>query len=316
MATATRAGHHAALALCVLAACSALFAWASYRTSHRLNMSESARRIASVVAVAAVFGSLFATVAAVGGPARAVSEIKARFATEPVVDPVDLNVRLFNISGSGRARLHVASDGARDAPLLGNGAGSFEYVWYEKRPSLTVVRDAHSLYLETLGETGVIGLGLLVAVLLLPVIAAVRARRTRFIPFGIAAYLTWAIACAIDWHWELVGLTVTALLAGSAALLAAERPNPRALEHKWRAVVLVISIAFSVFAVVSLVGNQALFAGRMTSRAATGPLRAPTQNAHVRFSSGRLNPIWYWEMQRLALVIAEARSVPIATPRP
>ena len=53
-------------------------------------------------------------------------------------------------------------------PLLGSGAGTFDEQWLRYRGSGVSVRDAHSLYLETLSELGVVGLLLLVALLALP----------------------------------------------------------------------------------------------------------------------------------------------------
>ena len=47
---------------------------------------------------------------------------------------------------------------SRDHPLLGSGAGSYWLSWQEHRTVDTTVRDAHSLYLETLAELGPIGL--------------------------------------------------------------------------------------------------------------------------------------------------------------
>jgi len=66
----------------------------------------------------------------------------------------------------------------------------------------------------------------------------------------------------MDWHWEVVGATLTALLAGGVALLASERARPRPLPDAARWPLLAASVGLTAFALVSLVGNQALFAGR------------------------------------------------------
>ena len=58
----------------------------------------------------------------------------------------------------------------------GAGAGSFRFAWTERRPVDISAQNAHSLYLETLGDTGLVGLLFLV----LPpaaVLAAVARRR-------------------------------------------------------------------------------------------------------------------------------------------
>jgi tetratricopeptide (TPR) repeat protein len=146
--------------------------------------------------------------------------------------------------------------------VLGHGAGSYEYLWYEDRVTPSVIRDAHSLYAETFAELGVVGIVLLGLALLVPLIAAVRARRNRLVPAAAAAYVAWVAHAAMDWHWEVVGVTAVALLAGGVALLAAERGAVRPLRGAARGPLLAGSVALTVCALVSLVGNQALFAGR------------------------------------------------------
>ena len=83
-----------------------------------------------------------------------------------------------------------------------------------------------------------------------------------FVASGTGALLAWMAASAFDWHWEVVGVTLTALLAGSAGLLASERMTPRVLRSRPRAALVGLAAVLSVLAVWSLVGNQALFAGR------------------------------------------------------
>jgi hypothetical protein len=131
--------------------------------------------------------------------------------------------------------------------------------------------DAHSLYLETAGELGLVGLALLVAALSLPVAAALRARRSRFASTGLAAIVAWGLASAVDWHWEMVGLTVTALIAGSVGMLAVERARaPRGLTGTPNGVLVVASIALSIAAVWASWATG-LFGDRRLSPARTGP---------------------------------------------
>ena len=62
--------------------------------------------------------------------------------------------------------------------------------------------------------------------------AAIRARRQRLVGRRPRrATLAWAQPLRFDWHWEMVGVTMTALLAAATGLVAAERwsaPRPRA----------------------------------------------------------------------------------------
>jgi tetratricopeptide (TPR) repeat protein len=217
------------------------------------------------VAIALGVGALVAAavaVASVGGPRSALAEVRDRFEADPTVGS-SLNDRLFSISGTGRAAtLRVAWHAGRDHPLAGNGAGTFETFWYEQRSSRAVVRDAHSLFVETFAELGLVGLVLLVTALAVPLVAAVRARHSRFVAPAAAAYLAWVTASALDWHWEMVGVTTTALLVGSVGLVSAERHRRGLLLPGSRLALVGVTGALSVFAVWSLVGNQALFAAR------------------------------------------------------
>jgi hypothetical protein len=219
--------------------------------------------------VNAIFGALLAVAVVValvlaGGPIDAVTEFKERFESAPAVHGANLNDRLFSASGNGREEsLSVAWDAGRERPILGHGAGSFGYLWYEERPSGLVIRDAHSLYAETFAELGVVGISLLASALLLPLVAAVRVRDSRLVPASAAVYLAWVAHAGLDWDWEIVGVTLTGLLAGSVALLAAERGVEEAsVPPGARWPLLAASVALTTFALVSLVGNQALFAGR------------------------------------------------------
>jgi O-antigen ligase len=85
----------------------------------------------------------------------------------------------------------VAWRGGLDHPIVGSGAGTFEILWYEKRPSALVVRDAHSLYAETFDELGIVGVVLLAVALLVPVVAAIRSRRSRLVAPVFGAYVAW-----------------------------------------------------------------------------------------------------------------------------
>ena len=88
-----------------------------------------------------------------------------------------------------------------------------------------MVRDAHSLWLETAAELGLVGLALLAAFARR---RRGRARRARAAatPAAVAgpaaALAVWAAHSAIDWDWEMPGgATLTALvLAGLVLALA------------------------------------------------------------------------------------------------
>ena len=113
----------------------------------------------------------------------------------------------------------------RSSPLHGRGAGSFESWWAAHGALPTFVRNAHSLYLEVLGELGLVGL--------VPVggvcrygSCSRRATRSPHPDAGAAALLAAAVgfllAAGIDWMWQLtavgaVGVLCLGLLTGSGS---------------------------------------------------------------------------------------------------
>jgi O-antigen ligase len=261
-AAAARDGHRLAWVVAALVIASAALAWLTHRVSDAVPADARKRRLVDIGLAGGVVILLVIALVAVGGPGATASKLRDRFDAAPV-NGSDLNDRLFSVSGNGRSQaIRVAWDMAAGHEIGGTGAGTYEYIWYERRPSELVVRDAHSLYLETLGELGIVGLLLLSAVLIVPLLGAVRGRRSRFAAPAAGAYLAWVAAATLDWHWEMVGVTTSALLAGSVGLLVAERGRRDTLAPSVRGGLIAATVLLSVAATWSLVGNQALFAGR------------------------------------------------------
>lgn len=119
---------------------------------------------------------------------------------------------------------NVAWQEAADSPLLGRGAGTFELAWLEHQPVDRIVVDAHSLYLETLAELGVVGLVLLALALAPPLVLALR---HAYAPAAAGGYIAFLLHAGIDWDWEMPAVTVAGLLCGSAILLAHARRAPQ-----------------------------------------------------------------------------------------
>ena len=143
----------------------------------------------------------------------------------PTVAEDSGSARFDSASGNGRYQLW---DGAFEAsstePLTGIGAGGYELFYAREGDRPGFVRDAHSLFLETLAELGVVGLLLIGGGLLVIVATAVR-RAARARPdlrplFGAIAASTVAftISVAVDWTWELTVVPVAFLLLAAAAL--------------------------------------------------------------------------------------------------
>ena len=140
--------------------------------------------------------------------------------------------RLTTARGTRSDLYRIAIDGFEARPLIGTGAGGFEVHFAYDRRVDEKVRDAHSLYLETLGELGVVGVGLLLAFLASVGWGATAARR-RPRALGrqqaaavIAALAVWAGHAAVDWDWQMPALTGTALLLAAAVLPEGRSSRP------------------------------------------------------------------------------------------
>lgn len=255
-------GHRLAAVLAVLVIVSAALGWLAHLVAARVPLPPRIRRGGALVLAGAAIGAVVVTLAALGGPSAAFDHVQERFEAAPVIG-ASLNDRLFSISGTGRAdTIRVAWEAAKDHPIAGTGAGTYEITWYAHRPRAVDVRDAHSLYVETLSELGLVGLALLLAAVAVPLVAGIVGRRTRFVAPACGAYVAWLAASGLDWHWEMAGLTATALLVGSVGLVAVERRRHERVGAGGRLSLIGVGAALSVLAVWSLVGNQALFAGR------------------------------------------------------
>lgn len=147
---------------------------------------------------------------------------------------------LVSASGNGRWQFWSAAvDQFSQRPLGGHGAGSYEAWWAQHGTLAYFTRQAHSLYLEMLGELGPGGLLLLGAFLLAVAAAATRRLRAaggdeRLVLAALATTaLGYAIAAGVDWMWEmtvvsLVGIAAAALIAGAAAAPATPAAPARA----------------------------------------------------------------------------------------
>lgn len=138
----------------------------------------------------------------------------------------DYRDRLSN-PGLGRVALwRVAMDAFQEQPLHGTGAGTYRLVWERHRRTQTNSTDAHSLYLETLAELGLVGTALLV-VALLAIIGGVawRVRGTQRAVYAalLSGAVVWVAHAAVDRGFEIPGVTIWMFAAGGLAL---SRPAP------------------------------------------------------------------------------------------
>jgi hypothetical protein len=120
----------------------------------------------------------------------------------------------------------VAFEEFGDDPSRGAGSGAFRVDWLRERTVVDPAKDAHSLYIETLGELGLVGAVILAALLVGVAVSARRAfRRTPVQAAGaIAALSVFAVHAGLDWDWEMPAVSLVALLLAGALMAWSEAP--------------------------------------------------------------------------------------------
>jgi O-antigen ligase len=203
-----------------------------------VRIAPATRRTAGLLAVGgAVLAALVAIVAfdAVGFAQDRVEGFTEERSDSADDSRDDLRGRLTDPGNNGRIKQWtVALDTFGDAPWVGNGAGRFAALWAERRETDLKAEDAHSLYLETLSEFGLIG-ALLLGTALAAILGAFayRARGAGRHVYGalLAAGAVWALHAGVDWDWEMPAATMWLFALGGMALamrpaaVESERPE-------------------------------------------------------------------------------------------
>jgi hypothetical protein len=214
-------------------------------------------RRAAIVAVAVLGAALVAGLVAVN-PAQQWRGFKAPPAASARIHNDFIANHLISGSGSGRYQFWSAAvSGFESQPLRGIGAGAYESWWYRHGSLDYTLRNAHSLFLETLAELGLLGAGLLVGFFGLALVCGWRRRDRRYPGGNVAACMALLaaaiVSAAIDWTWQLPAAVAPAIVA--CALLCGPATLPGNRETRggargrlaWRPVAL----AFSLVAVVA-----------------------------------------------------------------
>ncbi len=228
-------------------------------TDRALAVSRNPRLLRGIALVATLLA--IAAALAVGGRAW------DRFTSPDLQPPSSSASHITDLSGSGRSEFwRVARDSFEERPVLGSGAGTFRFSWYELRHNSEPNTDAHSLYLQAFAELGVVG-GLLVlalmGMLLWTGFAAWRAaedpRRDLYAAL-LGACLAFAVCSAIDWFWQIAVLTSVFFLAAGVLVaarcqqLARLRATGNGHEDRRRFGLSVAGLAIAWISMLALVG--------------------------------------------------------------
>jgi O-Antigen ligase len=134
--------------------------------------------------------------------------------------------RLSNPANNGRLSLWKAAVRIYETQKLrGTGAGTYQQYYPRYRTEGIYVVDAHSLYLQSLAELGLVGF-VLILVVVLGILGGLAARirgpdRALYAAL-FAMALAWAVHQAFDWDWQMPAVTLGLFILGAAALARPE----------------------------------------------------------------------------------------------
>lgn len=278
------------LVVMVAVAALQLLLQAAMRRIARPRWLEVGRRGAQAVA-AAIAGAV-AVAVAVGAANGTLGRLFAQFKQWQPSHGASQYSRLLSIAGSHRYQYwQVAWKAFLSSPLHGIGPGTYRYYWlaHTTTAHAEFVKNAHSLWFETLAETGIVG-WLLIAGFFAAVVTfgAHRALlgtgpERAVIAAATAAVVAFIGAASFDWVWQIgVVPMVTMLLAaavfGAAQCSAAERPAAR--RQPWRRVAA--RAAFAVATVVAMAVIAVPLTSTVEVRASQAAARADKLSVALR----------------------------------
>ena len=142
---------------------------------------------------------------------------------------------LAEASSHGRTQFwEVALEGFGEKPILGHGAGTYQFAWDQLRPIAMSNTETHSLYLQALDELGIVGgllaLGTVLAMLWIGFTAwrAAGGRERELYAALLGISLAFAVGIAYDWFWQLA-------LVGSVFFMATGTLVAARCGQLWRA---------------------------------------------------------------------------------
>jgi O-antigen ligase len=245
--------------------------------------------------------------------------------------------RFGSTAGNDRYALwKVAVNSTSGHLVRGSGSGTYQLLWQPRAPFFSYVINAHSLYLETLSELGIVGLALLLGFFGVALYAGVRAvMRSRYesrtyAAGATAAMLAFLVSAIADWEWQLPVLPAAFLLLAGAVLAPGRRrrvrgtrlteaadsegtPRDRPARRRYRPPILLrVGLVATALACLAALGipTATVTAVRNSQKAAlAGDNRLALKDAR---SATKIDPSAASAQLQLALVLETQRDLPAA----
>jgi hypothetical protein len=253
-----------------------------------------ARNVAAVL-VAVALAALVASVVRAGGPAGFVRDRWHEF-SNPVSSQVSNTPgRFASASSSNRWRWwQEAWNAFADHPLQGTGAGTFGLTDRTHRRSTLAVVEPHSLPLQDLSETGIVGFLLGGAVAVAGALVILRRERSPAVVALGLAFAVCVVHALVDIDWDYIAVEGPLLMMVGA--LAARPSGSGGPRPRWALVgVIAVAAVAGLYSLASpwLAGERLGAAYDAIGRLDAAGARSNAKAAHS-LNPLAVEPLWVW----------------------
>ena len=218
--------------------------------------------------------------------------------------------RLVSGGGNRYDYWRIAWKQFSDHPIDGVGAGNYDSTYYRERRTAENIHQPHSIELQALGETGIVG-GVALVLFVAGVLVGAwrRSRETdqgqgdpAIAVAGGGAFIYWLLHSSVDWIHLIPGVTGIAL-CGAAAVVAPSMRELAAMSRPARRVAALSGLALAVLLACVAISIPVLVSHLVTEgtdELASDPARSLDRARQALAADGDALPAYYLESAALA----------------